>query len=84
MLTREAISHVLVSDEHLQAAGAFSEVQYLHQENIVAETRGKLMQSKAEHLRQVALLDHQTAQLTSEIDYLNGSLMESKLTLRFQ
>ena len=30
----------------LQAAGAFSEVQYLNQQNIVAETRGKLMQSR--------------------------------------
>ena len=70
--------------EQLRAAGAFSEVQYLHQQNIVAETRGKLMQSKAERLRQIALLDQQTAQLKSELADLNGRLVESKVTLRYQ
>ena len=70
--------------EQLRAAGAFSEVQYLHQQNIVAETRGKLMQSKAERLRQTALLDQQTAQLKSELADLNGRLVESKVTLRYQ
>ena len=59
-------------------------MQYLHQQNIVAETRGKLMQSKAERLRQTALLDQQTAQLKSELADLNGRLVESKVTLRYQ
>ena len=68
----------------LQAAGAFSEVQYLNQQNIVAETRGKLMQSKAERLRQIALLDQQTAELKSELADLNGRLVESMVTLRYQ
>ena len=48
---------ILERYEQLNAAGAFSEVQYLHQQNVVVETRGKLMQSKAERLRQIALLD---------------------------
>ena len=77
-------AEILGRYEQLQAAGAFSEVQYLNQQNIVAETRGKLMQSKVEGLRQVALLDQQTAQLKSELADLNGRLVQSKVTLRYQ
>ena len=75
---------ILERYEQLNAAGAFSEVQYLHQQNVVVETRGKLMQSKAEGLRQAALLDQQTAQLKSELADLNGRLVESRVTLRYQ
>ena len=50
----------------------------------LAETRGKLMQSKVERLRQIALLDQQTAQLKSELADLDGRLVESKVTLRYQ
>ena len=77
-------AEILERYEQLQAAGAFSEVQYLNQQNIVAETRGKLMQSKAERLRQIALLDQQTAQLKSELADLNGRFVESRVTLRYQ
>ena len=77
-------AEILGRYEQLRAAGAFSEVQYLHQQNIVAETRGKLMQSKAERLRQIALLDQQTAQLKSGLADLNGRLVESKVTLLYQ
>ena len=77
-------AEILERLEQLEAAGAFSEVQYLNQQNVVAETRGKLMQTKAERLRQIALLDQQTAQLKSELADLNGRLVESKVTLRYQ
>jgi len=77
-------AEILERYEQLEAAGAFSEVQYLNQQNIVAETRGKLMQTKADRLRQIALLDQQTAQLKSELADLNGRLVESKVTLRYQ
>ncbi len=77
-------AEILERYEQLQSAGAFSEVQYLNQQNIVAETRGKLMQSKAERLRQIALLDQQTAQLKSDLADLNGRLVESRVTLRYQ
>ena len=77
-------AEILERYQQLQAAGAFSEVQYLQQQNVVAETRGKLMQSKAERLRQIALLDQQTAQLKSELADLNGRLVESRVTLRYQ
>ena len=75
---------ILERYEQLNTAGAFSEVQYLHQQNVVAETRGKLLQSKAERYRQIALLDQQTAQLKSELADLNGQLVESRVTLRYQ
>ena len=77
-------AEILERYEQLEAAGAFSEVQYLNQQNVVVETRGKLMQTKAERLRQIALLDQQTAQLKSELADLNGRLVETKVTLRYQ
>ena len=75
---------ILKRYEQLKSAGAFSEVQYLSQQNVVAEIQGRLMQSKADRLRQIALLDQQTAQLKSELADLNGKLVEIKVTLRYQ
>ena len=77
-------SEILDRYKYLKEVGAFAEVQYLNQSNIVIETRGKLMQSRAERLRQIAMLDQQTAQLKSELADLNGRLVESKVTLRYQ
>ena len=77
-------SEILKRFEQLNAAGAFSEVQLLNQQNIVAETRGTLMQAKVERLRQIALLDQQTAQFQAELADLNGRLVETKVTLRYQ
>ncbi|QNI81054.1 type I secretion system ABC transporter/ HlyD family [Synechococcus sp. RS9907] len=80
----ELQSEILKRYEQLKSAGAFSEVQYLSQQNVVAEIQGRLMQSKADRLRQMALLDQQTAQLKSELADLNGKLVETKVTLRYQ
>ena len=77
-------TEILERFKQLEAAGAFSEVQYLNQQNSVAEIRGRLMQSKADRLRQMALLDQQMAQLKSELAHLNGRLVETKVTLRYQ
>ena len=86
MLEKNLALQVQILERYMQlkAAGAFSEVQYLKQQNVVSETRGKLMQRKAERLRQVALLDQQTAQFRSELADLNGRLVESRVTLRYQ
>ena len=70
--------------EDLEEAGAASELQYLSQQNTVEETRGRLMQTKAERLRQVALLDQQMAQLNSELADLQSRLAEARVTLRYQ
>jgi HlyD family secretion protein len=80
----ELQAEILKRYEQLKSAGAFSEVQYLNQKNVVAEIQGRLMQSKADRLRQMALLDQQTAQLKSELADLNGKLVETKVTLRYQ
>ena len=77
-------SEILDRYEKLKEVGAFSEVQHLNQRNVVAETRGKLMQARSGRLRQIAMLDQQTAQLNSELADLNGRLVESKVTLRYQ
>ena len=80
----EVQSEILGRYEQLKAVGAFSEVQYLKQQNVVAEARGKLLQSKADRKRQSALLDQQMAQLKSELADLKGRLVETKVTLRYQ
>ena len=80
----EVQSEILGRYEQLKAVGAFSEVQYLKQQNVVAEARGKLLQSKADRKRQTALLDQQTAQLKSELADLKGRLVETKVTPRYQ
>ena len=56
----------------LKAAGAFSEVQLLTQKNTVEETRGRLMQTRADRLRQLALLDQQMAQLIIGNNFVLG------------
>ena len=77
-------SEILHRYRQLKEAGAFSEIQYLNQKNIVSETRGELMQTKAERLRQIALLDQQTAQFKSDLADLKRRLVESEVNLRYQ
>ena len=80
----ELQSEILERYEQLERAGATSELQYLSQQNAVEETRGRLMQTKADRLRQVALLDQQVAQLNSELADLRSRLAEARVTLRYQ
>ncbi len=68
----------------LKSVGAFSEVQLLIQKNTVEETRGRLMQARADRLRQLALLDQQMAQLNSEVADISIRLAEARVTLRYQ
>ena len=70
--------------EDLEEAGAASELQYLSQQNTVEETRGRLMQTKADRLRQIAQLDQQMAQLNSELADLQSRIAEARVTLRYQ
>ncbi len=80
----ELQSEILKRFEELEEAGATSELQYLSQQNAVEETRGRLLQTKADRLRQVALLEQQVAQLNSELADLTGRLAEARVTLRYQ
>ena len=63
--------------QQLEDSGAASELQFLSQRNTVEETRGRLMQSKADRFRQLSLLDQQLAELKSR-------LAEVRVTLRYQ
>ena len=80
----ELQSEILERFEQLEEAGATSELQYLIQQNAVEETRGRLMQTKADRLRQTAQLEQQVAQLNSELADLNGRLAQARVTLRYQ
>ena len=63
--------------QQLEDAGAASELQFLSQRNTVEETRGRLMQAKADSFRQLSLLDQELAELKSR-------LAEVRVTLRYQ
>jgi len=63
--------------QQLEESGAASELQFLSQRNTVEETRGRLMQTKADRFRQLSLLDQQLAELQSR-------LAEVRVTLRYQ
>jgi HlyD family secretion protein len=63
--------------QQLEESGAASELQFLSQSNTVEETRGRLMQTKADRFRQLSLLDQQLAELKSR-------LAEVRVTLRYQ
>ena len=80
----ELQSEILERFGQLEEAGATSELQYLSQQNAVEETRGRLMQTKADRLRQTAQLEQQVAQLNSELADLNGRLAQARVTLRYQ
>ena len=80
----ELQSEILERFEQLEEAGATSELQYLSQQNAVEETRGRLMQTKVDRLRQTAQLEQQVSQLNSELADLNGRLAQARVTLRYQ
>ena len=63
--------------QQLEDSGAASELQFLSQSNTVEETRGRLMQAKADSFRQLSLLDQELAELKSR-------LAEVRVTLRYQ
>ena len=68
---------ILSRYQQLEESGATSELQFLSQRNTVEETRGRLMQTKADRFRQLSLLDQQLAELESR-------LAEVRVTLRYQ
>ena len=79
MLEKNLILQLEIFDRYVQLeeAGAESELRLLSQQNTVEETRGRLMTTKADRFRQLALLDQQLAELTSR-------LAEIRVTLRYQ
>ena len=70
--------------QQLVLQGASPELQLLQQRNQVEETRGRLLQTRADRFRQLSLLDQQTAELRSQLADLRGRLAENRVTLRYQ
>ena len=79
MLENNLVLHLQILERYqqLEESGAASEIQLLSQRNNLEETRGRLMQSKADRFRQLSLLDQQLAELKSR-------LAEVRVTLRYQ
>ena len=79
MLEKNLVLQLEIFERYVQLeeAGAESELRLLSQQNTVEETRGRLMTTKADRFRQLALLDQQLAELTSR-------LAEIRVTLRYQ
>jgi HlyD family secretion protein len=79
MLENNLVLHLQILERYqqLEESGAASEIQLLSQRNTLEETRGRLMQSKADRFRQLSLLDQQLAELKSR-------LAEVRVTLRYQ
>ena len=79
MLEKNLTLHLEILERYqqLEESGAASELQFLSQRNTVEETRGRLMQTKADLFRQLSVLDQQLAELQSR-------LAEVRVTLRYQ
>jgi HlyD family secretion protein len=70
--------------EQLERQGASSEIQLLQQQNTVQEVKGKLEQTRADRLRQEAILEQAVKQLRAQISGLEADLSETNTTVRYQ
>ena len=70
--------------KRLAEQGASAELQYLQQRNKVQEVEGKLMQTKVDKHRQIAILQQSIQQLKSELASLKAERTEARVTLRYQ
>ena len=80
----ELQKEVLSRYEMLSKQGATAELQYLEQLNKVAETDGRLRQTKVDRLRQQALQNQQIQQLKAELQELQANITETSVNLRYQ
>ena len=85
-LTRnlELMKEVLSRYGMLKEQGATAELQYLEQLNKVAETDGRLRQTRVDRLREKALQDQQIQQLMAELQELQARITETSVNLRYQ
>jgi len=70
--------------EFLSKEGAAGELQYLQQKNRVQDVNGKIEQTKADRLRQEAILNQEIKQLQTELSDLSNSLTELNVNIRYQ
>lgn len=70
--------------EMLSKEGAAGELQYLQQRNRVQDVEGKLEETKADRLRQEAVLNQEVKQLQTELAELSSKLTELNVNIRYQ
>jgi HlyD family secretion protein len=70
--------------EGLERQGAMPELQLLQERNRLQETRGKLEQVQVDRARQVAVLNQQRQQLSTDLAQLQSQLSEQTVALRYQ
>lgn len=70
--------------EMLSKEGAAGELQYLQQRNRVQDVQGKIEETKADRLRQEAVLNQEVKQLQTELADLNSKLTELNVNIRYQ
>lgn len=75
---------VLSRLDELRQQGATAELQYLQQRNQVQEVRGKLSQTRADRLRQQAILEQGVRELQTELSDLRSKLIELNVNIRYQ
>ena len=75
---------VLERYKFLKIQGAASEIQYLQQLNVVAETEGRLKQARVERSRQRSSQKQQIQLLKSELRELHARFTESSVSLRYK
>jgi HlyD family secretion protein len=70
--------------ELLNKQGAVQELQYLAQRNKVQDVIGQLAQTRADRLRQVAILEQGVRQIEGELADLRSKLIELNVNIRYQ
>jgi HlyD family secretion protein len=70
--------------ELLNKQGAVQELQYLAQRNKVQDVVGQLAQTRADRLRQVAILEQGVRQIEGELADLRSKLIELNVNIRYQ
>lgn len=68
----------------LRREGASAELQFLQQRNKVQDVAGQIERSKADRLRQDAVLKQGIRQLQSELTELRSKLIELNINIRYQ
>ena len=75
---------ILTRLETLRRQGASAELQVLQQRNKVRDVDGELSKSRADRLRQIAILAQSVQQLRGELADLQSKLTESRVNIRYQ
>jgi len=77
-------NEILSRLDTLRREGATAELQFLQQRNKVQEVTGQIERTKADRLRQDAVLEQGVRQLQAELTELRSKLAELNINIRYQ